>query len=328
MRNPIRVAAAAVLVCAVTGATAACGTSGNANRGAVAATTWNASAAKTATAGATPSPTRTGPAPMVGLYINGVPSSTAPLSEFNSETGVSPKFALYFSEWGQSFETKFATTEAGRGAIPVVQIESGGLNVESIADGAQDAYLDKFAEQVRDFGHQVVLSYGHEMNGDWYHWGWKRTSPATFVAAWRHIVTLFRAEGATNVTWMWTVQAAADAPTLTTDPGPWWPGSSYVDWVGIDGHYIYQGQTFSKIFDPAIAEVRAITSKPILISETSISKDLNQVQDIPDLFQGVESRGLLGFVYFDKDGNHDYRLDTSATLAAFGAAAKKYGYAK
>ena len=28
---------------------------------------------------------------------------------------------------------------------------------------------------------------------------------ATFVAAWRHIVTLFRAEGADNVTWLWTV---------------------------------------------------------------------------------------------------------------------------
>ena len=43
------------------------------------------------------------------------------------------------------------------------------------------------------------------MNGYWYSWGYLHTSPAVFVAAWRHIVTLFRARGARNVTWMWTV---------------------------------------------------------------------------------------------------------------------------
>ena len=45
--------------------------------------------------------------------------------------------------------------------------------------------------------------------------------PATFVAAWRHIVHLFRSEGADNVTWLWTVNA--DTPKS----GPiaeWWPG--------------------------------------------------------------------------------------------------------
>ena len=35
--------------------------------------------------------------------------------------------------------------------------------------------------------------------------GYGKTSPATFVKAWRHIVTLFRVLGAGNVTWLWTV---------------------------------------------------------------------------------------------------------------------------
>ena len=43
------------------------------------------------------------------------------------------------------------------------------------------------------------------MNGTWYSWGYQHTSPAAFVAAWRHIVTVFRAVGAWNVTWLWTV---------------------------------------------------------------------------------------------------------------------------
>ena len=264
---------------------------------------------------------------MVGLYVKGVPVSTAPLAAFRADTGVTPKLVLYFSEWGEPFQTTFATTETDDGATPLVQIESGGLNLEEIANGSQDGYLTAYAKRVRDFGHPVVISFGHEMNGNWYHWGWKRTPASTFVAAWRHLVTVFRSAGATNVTWMWTVQAAADAPSLTTSPAPWWPGSDYVNWVGIDGHYIYQGQTFHSIFDPAIAQVRGITSKPILIAETSISKSVGQLPDIPNLFQGVKSRGLLGFVYFDKVGNHDYRINTSATYAAFAKAAKEYGYA-
>jgi hypothetical protein len=48
---------------------------------------------------------------------------------------------------------------------------------------------------------------------------------------------------------------------------------------------------------------------------------------LPDLLSGVKTQGLLGFVYFDTQGNADYRLQTPAVLAALGAAAREYGYA-
>lgn len=41
----------------------------------------------------------------------------------------------------------------------------------------------------------------------------------------------------------------------------------------------------------------------------------------------MKTQGLLGFVYFDTQGNADYSLQTPAVLAAFGAAAREYGYA-
>ena len=48
--------------------------------------------------------------------------------------------------------------------------------------------------------------FGHEMNGNWYSWGYQHAlTAAVFVAAWRHIVTVFRPQGAGNVTWLWTV---------------------------------------------------------------------------------------------------------------------------
>ena len=81
----------------------------------------------------------------------------------------------------------------------------------------------------------MVIGFGHEMNAPWYSWGYKHKDvpPATFVAAWRHIVTLFRADGAENVTWLWTINV--DTP-LTGPIAEWWPGKGYVTWVGIDGY--------------------------------------------------------------------------------------------
>ena len=78
-------------------------------------------------------------------------------------------------------------------------------SLASIAAGKYDGFLSKYASEVRTYRHPVILSFGHEMNGNWYSWGYRHTSPAVFVAAWRHIVTIFRAIGASNVTWLWTV---------------------------------------------------------------------------------------------------------------------------
>ena len=45
--------------------------------------------------------------------------------------------------------------------------------------------------------HPVILSFGHETNGNWYSWAYRHASQqAAFVAAWRHIVSVFRTIGA------------------------------------------------------------------------------------------------------------------------------------
>jgi beta-mannanase len=50
-----------------------------------------------------------------------------------------------------------------------------------------------------------MLSFAPEANGNWYRWGWSHTPPAVWVAAWRHVVTLFRSLKARNAIWVWTV---------------------------------------------------------------------------------------------------------------------------
>ena len=76
-----------------------------------------------------------------------------------------------------------------------MQMDPDGINLKAIASGHYDPYLSHFAEAVRAYGHPVILSFGHEMNGNWYSWGYRHTSPAVFVAAWRHIVTVFPGPG-------------------------------------------------------------------------------------------------------------------------------------
>ena len=111
------------------------------------------------------------------------------------------------------------------------------------------------------------------------------------MAAWRHIVTLFRAEGADNVTWLWTVQA--DEPG-TGPIASWWPGPDYVTWVGIDGDYYRPSESFYSIFGATIAEVRMLTGKPVLLSETAVGPLAGEAGQIPGLFAGMRHYGTLG----------------------------------
>ena len=278
----------------------------------------------------------------IGLYNNfagstgPLPSSLPPASA--SYLGVFAKGApasytsvMYYSGWFVPFPTSFADTAADHGAVPLVQMNpdqpQGPISIAQIASGRYDGYLSSYAEAVRAYKHPVILSFGHEMNGDWSSWGYKHTSPAVFVAAWRHIVNLFRTLGARNVTWLWTVNIINDGQAGNiARPDAWWPGSSYVTWVGIDGYYLKPSWQFAPLFGPTIRDVRALTSDPILIAETGAVQTANQPAKINDLFAGIRSYGLLGFVWFNSANpkGQQFTINTPAAAAAFRKGASTY----
>ena len=122
------------------------------------------------------------------LRARGVPISYAPVKAFTMATGVRPSVVVYYSGWHEPFQVGFARTAANEGAVPLVQMNPTRTNVAAIAAGRYDGYLSTYAKAVRSYHRPVILSFGHEMNGYWYSWGYTHTSPAVFVAAWRHIV--------------------------------------------------------------------------------------------------------------------------------------------
>jgi hypothetical protein len=270
----------------------------------------------------------TSPQSYLGIYSNQFPASYGALTAFGRESGAKPDVAMYYSGWYVPFPTQFADIAANNRVVPLVQMDPKNISLAGIAAGQFDPYLSLYAETVKAYRHPVIISFGHEMNGSWYSWGYGHTTPAVFVSAWRHIVRLFRALGATNVTWMWTVNIINDTQRgKIPRPTAWWPGSSYVNWVGIDGYYLKASWQFAPLFGPTIGVVRELTDAPILIGETGAVPAADQPAKIADLFAGIRNYGLLGFVWFDAENSmhQNFAITTRASLAAFKSGARGYG---
>ena len=249
----------------------------------------------------------------LGAFEPGAPPGYGPVQAFAQAATRQPNILGYYSGWAQRFDASFARTLHEHDVIPFVQIDPTAASVPAVANGTYDEYLRSYADSVRDFGHPVIVGFGHEMNADWYSWGYRHTPAATFVAAWRHIVTLFRGQGADNVTWLWTLQA--DEPG-TGPIASWWPGAQYVTWVGIDGYYYRPSDTFTSVFGQTITQLRAFTDKPVLLSETGVGPRAGQFAKIQDLFRGMAAYKTLGLVWFDKAqqggiSRQDWRIEDS-----------------
>jgi mannan endo-1,4-beta-mannosidase len=258
----------------------------------------------------------------LGVYEGSETSASqyTQVEQFAHAVGRQPNIVMYFSSWGEPFSIPYAETALHHGAALLVDLDPTSASCASIAAGQQDGFLRSYAQSVKAFGHPVIISFGHEMNGTWYPWGWTHTEPASFVQAWRHVVDVFRKVGADNVTWLWTINSVAGYEGPIAD---YWPGPGYVTWVAFDAYYYSAGENFSAVFGPSITALRQLTNKPILIGETAIGQVAGQASKIPGLFAGVRAADLLGFVWYDQaqsDGiyHQDWRLEGDpAGIAAF-----------
>jgi mannan endo-1,4-beta-mannosidase len=265
----------------------------------------------------------------LGVYEPGVPSSFRPVRAFAQATRTRPRVVLYYSAWGSPFQAAFAHAAYQAHAITLIQLmpTSPGVSLAAIVSGKYDHYLDAFAQAVRSFRHGIIIGFAPEMNGNWWPYGYGNAAPATWVAAWRHIVDIFRANGADNVTWLWTVNKIFRGSGPLTQ---YWPGKKYVTWVGIDAYFVPSEHQFGKVIAPTLAAVRRITSDPVIISETGIAPKAGRVRTLRQLFAGVRADGLLGFVYFDAnqanaaDYQYRWRLeDSPAAVAEYSRLARR-----
>ncbi len=200
------------------------------------------------------------------------------------------------------------------------------FQLSDVISGAHDAYIRKFAEEARDWGHPFFLRFNWEMNGDWFAWmeGVNGNQPGESVVAWRHVHDIFTSVGADNVTWVWCPNI--DPGGKLGDLASLYPGDEYVDWTGLDGYnwatsaknwasfdelyrstYDYITQTLAPSKPLAISEIGSTEtggSKAAWI-EDALSKVANEYPQV---------RALLWFEKFD-DGM-DWPIETSSSATA------------
>jgi mannan endo-1,4-beta-mannosidase len=253
-----------------------------------------------------------------GVEADGAARSLGSVQAFADLTGRKPDLIGNYVGWETPFDAAAARSAWSYGALYYMAWEPFDTTLADIASGRSNHYISQFAQQVKATGVPIAISFGHEMNGNWYPWGSTDATPASFVVAWRLIHAIFAAEGATQVIWIWNpnVISASDVPLA-----PYYPGNSYVDWIGLTGYFPESGPTtFDELFGPTMAEIRQFTSKPFIIVETAVQSGPEDLTCARNLVRGVlQRRDVLGLVWFEynKDGVDWSLADRPAVRAAF-----------
>ena len=274
----------------------------------------------------------------VGAYVTGSAENLTNLTTLEGKVG--QKFAVrnFFQNTSQGFTQVQSAAITDHGAIPLVTLEFWNASVSTsvmtggsykqIANGSMDAYLIKYATNAKNFGKPVWLRPFHEMNGNWYPWAGTAAgnTPADFIAAWRHVRTLFKNAGATNVKFVWSPNADSVPNTTANAIGKYWPGESYVDSIGIDGYNFgttsSTWRSFSSVMGPAYKACAALSpTKPIFIAETGCGTvGGDKAAWISNMFKVIPTTypRIVGVTWFNANKERDWRIESStASLNAF-----------
>jgi len=118
-----------------------------------------------------------------------------------------------------------------------------------------------FALLFKSRNHPIMIRPFWEMNGQWgYPWQVPQITAATYVAAWQRMWHLYNdappaGAGCTNVSFFWCPNVLGGS---AVDPTPWFPGASFVDWIGLDGYNKNSNQSPATIFNSALTIIQAL----------------------------------------------------------------------
>ncbi|WP_018350462.1 glycoside hydrolase family 26 protein [Longispora albida] len=239
------------------------------------------------------------------------------------QLGRDPQILQWFYKWTDDLPKTYPNAPAGT----KVMVSWHGTSYASVNSGAEDARIRKNAKALKAYGKPIYVRWAFEMNGNWFPWsGVKQGSdPSKFVAAWRRIHGIFKAEGATNVQWVWSVNWGSEPAAEWNSIDKYYPGDEYVDVAGVDG-YSNGTTTPEDLFGDFYKKYAP--RKPIMITETSV-RDAGGTT-VPDWIGllaewAATHPKLVGIIWFDTNGHvnwsgriEDWRVDRSPeSLAAY-----------
>jgi hypothetical protein len=241
------------------------------------------------------------------------------LSTFEQTVGKQANMQATFVGWNESFPTSLANSLKSSGKTLVIFWENTGTSLDQINAGSSDSYINSFAAAARASGASVILAPLHEMNGNWDTWDGTvgNNTPAKVITTWRHIHDAFAV--ATNVKFAWDVNNVSVPDTAANSINSYYPGSAYVDYVGVDG-FNFDTESWDQVFPSSLMSLLSSYNKPIYILSTASVPGAQKAQWIKDMGAHIKNYpNIAGWVWFNQNGGDgNWLVDSDAlSLAAF-----------
>lgn len=222
-----------------------------------------------------------------------------------------------FSDIKKNFDAVYANN-----SIMSLTWEAWGMSNLDIKNGLKDQYIRQMAKDIKNYNKDIIIRLFHEANGNWYDWAIgdsKVNTNETYIAAFRHVVDIFREVGATNVKWDFNVNASSVGSGASYLGH--YPGDDYVDIISMDGYnwgttqsWGSTWQSFDQIFLQAYNTVK-VKNKPMAISEfASAEIGGDKAQWYTDAFNNINSDkySLINtIVTFSINKETDWRINSS-----------------
>jgi hypothetical protein len=198
-----------------------------------------------------------------------------------------------------------------------------------ISAGEFDQDLRGWARDAKAFKSPILIEWGTEPNGDWFSWNGKwnggvEKGPAHYIAAYRHMVDVMRAEGADNLLWVWHVNWFDSPEAQGNRFENYYPGARYCDWLGLSAYGPLTPTTHDgteslrfKMREAYPRLTRLAPGKPIVLAEFGcdlhnrrVSAEAWAKSALDDLFSG-RWPAVIGFCWWneawenDDDSKHD-----------------------
>jgi hypothetical protein len=211
----------------------------------------------------------------VGTYTPDTYRDPGLIDTFARQTGRPPVIVNSYKDWDTPpFNPDELNAAWDRGAVPMVTWEpmtsdGVGIPLRRIAAKGEDGHIFAAAREAAAWGKPIFVRFAHEMNGDWFPWGFGvgGNTATDFRKAWRRVVGVSRAAGADNIRWVWCPNEHANRFPLE----PFYPGDSTVDWLCLDGFNFgerVEWPSFTSLFGNSYNRLVEFTNRPLMIGET------------------------------------------------------------
>ncbi len=250
-------------------------------------------------------------APILGIYHAAYPDfggtedvvTAERMSNFETLVNKNIVWAYFSNNWYDAiqFPSAEVSTINSAGKMPFIRImprsnfDEGGpdptYTMQKIIDGDFDVALKQWAIDASNTNIPLLVEFGTEVNGNWFPWNGQYNGAGEtsgygdpnlfdgverFRDAYRHIIDMCNANGASNITWFFHVDAYSEPNETWNTIDLYYPGDNYIDWLGVSVYGPQKNgedyQEFADIMNDIYPALSNLSDKPIAVLEFAITE--------------------------------------------------------